>query len=93
MVRKHVDQLVLRLRSYDNTKKSVCLSWVFSYYANVIFEYALRKPYNDSGGSQDFHTYFHTDFHDALRNIGEISNVTKELKIDGCYCLIFDAIT
>lgn len=72
MVRKHVDQLVLRLRSYDNTKK---------------------KPYNDSGGSQDFHTYFHTDFHDALRNIGEISNVTKELKIDGCYCLIFDAIT
>ncbi|KAM0124736.1 hypothetical protein ACHAP3_010138 [Botrytis cinerea] len=77
MIQKYVDSLVRRLRSYKDSKKPINLSWAFSCFTfDVISEYALGQTNSSIESSDDFHT----DFHDAIENIGNISHVTKEMK-------------
>ncbi|TGO82834.1 hypothetical protein BPOR_0748g00020 [Botrytis porri] len=74
MIQKYVDSLVRRLCSYKDTKKPVNLSWAFSCFTfDVISEYALGRTDSSIKTSDDFHT----DFHDAIENFGNISHVTK----------------
>ncbi|KAB8291534.1 hypothetical protein EYC80_006336 [Monilinia laxa] len=74
MIQKHVDSLVLKLRSYRDTKKEVNLSLAFSCFTNdVISEYALGKSDNYVENSEDFQT----DLQVAISNVSKISHVTK----------------
>ncbi|KAA8563978.1 hypothetical protein EYC84_011979 [Monilinia fructicola] len=74
MMQKHVDSLVIKLRSYKDTNKAVNLSLAFSCFTNdVISEYALGKSNRYVENAEEFQTNFQV----AIKNVSKISHVTK----------------
>ena len=76
LIQSTVDKLCKRLREFQDGKKLVTISLAYACFTNdVVSEYAFSKSYNYIENSPDFHT----DIHDAMENVGEMSHILKQV--------------
>lgn len=76
VIQEKVDKLLSRLREFQESGRPLTISLAFACFTNdVVSEYAFAKSYNYLGTSEDFHT----DFHDAMVSVSEVSHVLKQV--------------
>ena len=76
VIQEKVDKLLSRLRQYQESENPITISLAFACFTNdVVSEYAFGKSYDYLGTSRDFHT----DFHDAMVSVSEVSHILKQV--------------